>query len=407
MHIGMILDTGRPFPPDIRVVKEARSLSSSGFQITILTKRFTDDEPKNESILGDAVDVVRIPIQDWRGKIARLWDHLRLIDRTWIEPVDRFIKTFSPDVLHVHDLLLVPTVLRVAAKYELPVVADFHENMPAAFRAYRSEQALLQKIKSGIYHNYSLMKWHESRSIQKCKRIIVVVPEAAERFKGIPHSKVEVVSNTEDKTTFPFQSEDADPGICSRYENSWVLSYIGGIGPHRGLDTTMRAVASVCRKIPGFRLLIVGASKSQSKDIRVDAERLQIEDYVEIITWQPFDRVNSYVVASNVCLVPHNDFEHTQTTVPHKLFQYMICGKPVLVSDCKPLARIVEKSKAGLVFKANDSQDLSKKIYWMYKNPEMCVHMGLCGQKATLGPYAWRHDAERLVQMYQSFVVEI
>ena len=52
---------------------------------------------------------------------------------------------------------------------------------------------------------------------------------------------------------------------------------------------------------------------------------------------------------------PHEDFEHTQTTVPHKLFQYMMGRKTVLVSDCAPLKRIIGDNEAGYVFKAGGS----------------------------------------------------
>jgi glycosyltransferase involved in cell wall biosynthesis len=110
--------------------------------------------------------------------------------------------------------------------------------------------------------------------------------------------------------------------------------------------------------------------------------------------------VNSYVFASQVCLVPHNNFEHTQTTVPHKLFQYMICEKPVLVSDCRPLARIVRETDTGYIFKANDFNDFATKLIYIYNHPKEAQQKGRNGKKVALETYAWRHDANNLLMMY-------
>jgi len=179
-----------------------------------------------------------------------------------------------------------------------------------------------------------------------------------------------------------------------------MACYVGGIGPHRGLNTAVKALPYIKGKIPNFKLVIVGAKGDQANQILSDAATLNVEDMVEVIGWQPFKKVNSYVMASKVCLVPHNDFEHTHTTVPHKLFQYMICSKPVLVSSCRPLKRIVEDTKAGVVFRANDPGDLAKKFIYMYENSHALNDMGLNGREAALGKYAWRHDAERLIDFY-------
>ena len=111
-------------------------------------------------------------------------------------------------------------------------------------------------------------------------------------------------------------------------------------------------------------------------------------------------------MASDVCLVPHNDFEHTQTTIPHKLFQYMICGKPVLVSDCKPLKRIVEKANSGKIFKANDSKHLASVIEEMYHNKESLIEYGKKGQRMALNEFSWKHDAKRLVDVYKLIETE-
>ena len=317
-------------------------------------------------------------------------------------PIREFVASLRPDILHVHDFPFIRMSLDVAQPLGLPVVADLHENMPAAYRIWRTGLHPVHRFKDGLLRSYHLWRWYEKRLLPRCAHILVVVPEAAERLfdYGLPRSKVTVVSNTEDETTFVTGRVDAS--ILDRYRNRWMICYLGGIGPERGIDTTLAAVPMVARQIPDFCLAVVGVRSEHHLDRLVQStHRLGIQDNVEIVRWQPFDAARSYIAASAACLVPHNDSEHTQTTVPHKLFQYMISGKPVVVSDVRPLRRIVEETQAGLVFRANDPRSLAEALITLHDTAGLAERLGENGRQAATGPYAWRHDARRLVEVYR------
>lgn len=401
MHIGMVLGTNRKFPPDIRVEKEMRALANAGHRVTILTRRIPLESPLDEEFVGGQVRVRRVQVED-----TEFWAKMKraflIIEAGWLPHLEDFIVNVQPEILHVHDFKMVPTVISVAERRRIPVVADLHENMPAALLVRGSNLPLLRKVKHNILNNYRLWRWQESIKLRKCKKVIVVVPEAAERLEryGIEEDKIVVVSNTEDDTTFEFKPENADPKILERYKNCWMVSYIGGVGPHRGLDVLLEGIPGVIPEISNLKVVIVGARDPDRVFLEKEVNGIGIGDYVEIKGWQPFDKVNSFMFASKVCVIPHRDSEHTQTTIPHKLFQAMICARPVLVSSCRPLKRVVEDTEAGCVFRANDSVDLGKKLIYMFRNPEELERMGGNGQRAALGKYAWRHDARRLVEMY-------
>jgi glycosyltransferase involved in cell wall biosynthesis len=245
--------------------------------------------------------------------------------------------------------------------------------------------------------------------LERSKRIIVVVPEALRRIINnyrIPKDRTVIVSNTEDETTFDLGEPDQE--IVRRYDHGWVASYVGGIGPHRGIDTAIRAAAIVGRRIADFKLLIVGGGRGRREKMLEMGVAAKASDFIEVVEWVPYEKVNSYIAASQACLVPHNNFEHTQTTVPHKLFQYMIMAKPVVVSSCAPLKRIVEETRAGLVFRANDAAALAHCLIDLHADDNGCVkRFGENGRRAALGPYAWRHDAKRLVDMYRELELDL
>lgn len=400
MHIGTIHFYNRSFPPEIRLEKESRALIKAGHKVTVLTQKIYEEEAEYERY-EEGFEIVRVQIKR-PGLPSWILSKFTFFNSEYVAALHKFIKEYKPDVLHVHEFNQVPTVLRVAKKYNIAVVADLHENMPAALVAFRSKYPLIKKIPHSILYNYYVWRYYQSRYLPKCAGVLVVVPEAADVLVslGVPKEKIIDICNSEDETTFKMDLKQADKNIIDKYVNCWMASYVGGVAPERGLDTVIRSLPYVRNKIPNFKFVVVGSQGKQSKQIYSWASKYNVEDMIEVINWQPFNKVNSYVIASQVCLVPHNEFEHTHTTVPHKLFQYMICSKPVLVSDCRTLKRIINDTKAGVVFEADNERDLADKLIYMYENSNVIKKMGLNGKTAALGKYAWRNEARKLVDFY-------
>ena len=76
---------------------------------------------------------------------------MTIYDGRYLEPIKEFIKANDIQVLHVHDIWLIPVSQNAAKEFDIPVVADLHENMPAAMVAARSEMSLFKKIIHGFF----------------------------------------------------------------------------------------------------------------------------------------------------------------------------------------------------------------------------------------------------------------
>ena len=94
-----------------------------------------------------------------------------------------------------------------------------------------------------------------------------------------------------------------------------------------------------------------------------------MEDYVELKTWVGHQNLRKYFEESNVCVIPQPYNDYINTTIPHKLFEYMSQAKPVIVSDAKPLKRIVEETGAGLVFNSYDQVSFAEQVLKIYADP--------------------------------------
>jgi glycosyltransferase involved in cell wall biosynthesis len=153
--------------------------------------------------------------------------------------------------------------------------------------------------------------------------------------------------------------------------------------------------------VPNIKLLLVG---DRNEGYRRSLERLARElgcaELVDFAGWQPQEKVWSYIEASAVCLVPHARNPHTDTTIPNKIFQYMMRERPVIVSDCPPLKRIAEDSGGGLVFPYDDPAALARAIIELSADEGRRARMGAAGRRAVMERYNWETTSTPLVELY-------
>ncbi len=386
----MILE--EPFPPDVRVENEAQTLAGAGHRVDIISVAF-GPEPKFEQyspgVFVHRWHVHRQLFKKLRGTVLRF----PIYARWWKRFASRLFYAHRIDTVHVHDLPLASVGLSLCRRFRIPFVLDLHENYPAALKVWPHTKKFL----GGYFYSAPLWEEYERSMVREADRIIVVVEESRDRLSTIVDpSKIVVLPNTLNLTTVP-EFTEGRPKTAEEFS----ILYFGGFGPHRGLATAIRAMVPVMRQISSAKLYLVGDG-SDRQDLMRLANDLSLEKNVEFCGWTPFvEAVREYLAPSDVCLIPAESNEHTQTTIPHKLFQYMYFEKPVVVSDCRPLKRIVKETNCGVVFPAGDSEALGQAIITLHNSPPLRKRLGKNGRKAVMKVYNWSRTSRKLVGLYQ------
>ena len=395
MKVLMLL-VDRYFPPDIRVEKEVRALLKAGHEIFLICPN-KDKNLVEKEVQG--IKVIYLPLIP--NSIKWYFYYLQFLilffHPFWKRALEKTIKQYGIQALHIHDLAMVNTGLQVARKFNIPIIADLHENYPEGVATWSDEW-------KGKIVNIIAPKWRWKRLEKYCvnhvNKVITVVGEAKEHYVincGVDPENIAVVMNTEEKKYFcslPLKKE-----IIERYEDYFTISYVGGFGELRGIHTAISAMPKILQEIPNACLLLVG-SGSNMNALKKLVKRLNLEETVKFTEWQPFDTIPSYVAASNICLVPHLASVFTDTTIPHKFFQYMTMGKPVIVSSVKPLKRIIEETGAGLVYPSGDADALAQAVITIYKNKDLAEKLGKAGKKAVEQKYNWENESKKLIELY-------
>ncbi len=394
MNIGMILDN--EFTGDMRVENEVMSLQNAGFKVYILCINH-GNKPELEVFHG--ASIIRMKLSKWknnkmRGSCNTLID---LYTPYWKRKIIQFVHTYKIDLLHVHDLYLVGAALEARKRlgFKIQIVADLHENYPQALSHYKFMQNFPAKW------IISVSKWIETEKVwlDQVDHIITVIEEARSRYCaiGLPQEKITVVPNY--INIIQFMSYNGIIEHIQKLENKFMALYIGGFDKHRGLETVIDAIPKILEMVPDFHLSLVG-SGSNENDLKIKAKELNVSDVISFKGWQNPKYLPSYINMADICLVPHIKTAHTDNTIPHKLFHYMYMAKPVLVSNCDPLKRIVEDTKCGKVFTSQDSDDFAIKICDFAKLNNLS-HFGKNGHESVNEKYNWFTAEKELLKLYE------
>lgn len=388
----MVLDAY--YPPDLRLAKEIPVLMDAGVEVTLVCYR-RKGEPLTENLEGLKIHRTETAVSNRIKGLVDIYNALTfkniLISRS-------LSKEQVPDIVHVHDLPVAGTVFKWAQKNSVRTILDLHENYPEALKIWFSwRKNPLIRLKNRLFFGYSRWKKREVKMINRYDTIVAVIDEMKTRMlqeSTKTQKDIHVVSNTESKIP-PILPERKIANAQSQ------IVYVGGIGPHRGLDTAIQAMPFL-RDKGNFKLVIVGSGNpdtiSRLKEMSV---KNGVEDVVDFIGRVPLKEALGYMRGAFLNIIPHHKNDHTDNTIPHKLFQIMNSGFPLMVSSCAPLKRVVESEKTGLVFEAGNPKSFAEKVVFATDNADILDTFTKNGIVAIReGRWNWEYDSKVLIKAY-------
>jgi glycosyltransferase involved in cell wall biosynthesis len=367
-------------PLDKRVFhKEARSLAGAGYTVTHLCP---DDGEGSRWVDGVHIVTYRRRRRDKLGRLIRL---ISLYRRS---------AAINASSYHCNepDSWVVGLVLR--AIHRRPVVFDCHEYYPAEVR--RSLPPLIGgvgwAVTTVLLQLFGLFT-----------DLIVLAKYSVESDFSLSRRRELTVLNTTSLTELPSVAEPHVRPAGGPYQ----FVHTGVIRRERGSEELLQALAELRGRGLEARIVVVGEFKDGSESqFFAKAEQLGVRSWIEFHRWLPFAESFSHVRSSDAGLILFKrELEGNVRGMPHKMFDYMLAGLPVIAPDFAPdIATVLSEAGAGLLVDTDQPNAIADAMQQLITTPDLGRKLGASGQRAVFDRYNWEVDAAKLIDAYTRLV---
>ncbi|HEX8597680.1 MAG TPA: glycosyltransferase family 4 protein [Chloroflexia bacterium] len=395
---------GQPFL--VRMSKLLRTMLDSGWQVDVLIPRgglgATNVSKEMGRDLTGEVTLLEFPHELPRTIPERLLYRLSGTGFFGSSEFRRYLTGLLSrqkyDLIWAKDTPILPAVFHAIKRSGHPpvrVVCDMYENITEqVYDTFVRYGKLYERLLTQASLLISRLRRAERLYLARCDHIFVVVDTAktflVKRY-GLEPSRITVVHNVEILSDF----DRIEPGQPLLDTDVPLISFVGGFGPHRGIDTLLEAVALlVSRGETRFRLALVGASGSELARLESVCRERGLQEVVVLRGYLSHREAMRWMKQSNIGVIPHVNTPQIRTTIPNKLFQYMAAGVPCIVSDVGPLGRIVRQTGCGLTFPAGNAPELAARIADLLAHPEQMLELGRNGRASVERQYRWEIEGQ-------------
>jgi glycosyltransferase involved in cell wall biosynthesis len=387
------------YPWDIRVEKVSASLVAAGHTVHLVCRNAAR-RPRREA---DGRFVIhRLPaIPPVLGPAHAVYNFPHPASPVWAHAIWRVVRETDADVILVRDLPLAIPAALVGRRLSVPVVLDMAEHYAGMLedRLRYTPTGFLDRL----VRRPGFARLVERLALRLVDRVIVVVEESRDRLleAGVAPDRLTIVCNTPRLDQWE-AAEPPDPAPVGRAAEGLCLVYLGNLDGSRGVDVVIRAVRLLAERGQPVVFRIIGEGPSL-EPLRALARELGVADRVQIEGRLPYARVRALMTRADVGVIPHYATSAWNSTIPNKLFDYMLAGLPVVVSDTRPTARIVTAEACGKVFRDRDVEDLARCLLEL-NDQAVRRKMGRRGREAVQQRFHWGVDAERLLDTVEAAV---
>lgn len=360
----LMLSAAHP-PDDVRVVrKEGAALAAAGWRV----RHLCPGPAAAPSVAG--VGIETFPRRrGWAGRVMG------------IPALARRAAASGAAVLHGSEPDAWAAALLAARRSGARVVLDVHEHYPSRLdpRLPRALHGAAHAVMRGL-----------CRVAGRAADAVVVAKDGLAGDFAAPGRTIAVRNYA---PALPVAPRAHGPGPLT-------LVHTGALGRSRGWPQMLAALA-LC---PGdTRLRLVGRFTNGSEaDFAAEAERMGLAARIERFPWLPQAEALARVAECDIGLVLFQRGETNHAlALPHKLFDCMLAGLPVIVPDfATEVAAAVRDAGCGDCIDTGDPAAIAAAVSGL-ADPARRAALGAAGRDAALGRFGWQGEADRLTALYR------
>lgn len=375
------------FVNDSRIMKEATTLGSNGYEVKILALHNTG--LKHEEDFG-CYAVERIELKT-RNKLSKSNIYSQVIK--YLEFQARCISigsAFQPDIVHCHDLTTLPIGVKLVGKMKgkPKLVYDSHE----LWREFLGNKTM-GRLVLGARNNM------EKKGIKKCDGVITVSDSIADylmKLYGL-NEKPCVLRNIPNKKTFE-TGKDYFREIFGIKKSQKIVLYQGEIKKGRGVENIIDTMEYVDENI----VLVLLGNGNYVDTLKEKVNRLKMISRVFFHSAVKSSELLNYTCTADVGihLIDNSCLNHYYC-LPNKLFEYIQAEIPVICSNFPDMKKIIETYQIGTTVKPDEKEEVGLAINSVLMDVEKHAKLKENCKKAK-DILNWENEGKELLRLYST-----
>jgi glycosyltransferase involved in cell wall biosynthesis len=175
--------------------------------------------------------------------------------------------------------------------------------------------------------------------------------------------------------------------------NKFKILYHGVISRNRGIQNVIKALSLLKEYEIEFLLLGAGMGTSELKNL---VSKLRLENKVKFKTPVSYEEVPEYINSVDAGILPLPEWAEWNTSSPLKLFEYLACGKPVILTKIPAHTNLLDGKDFVFWAETSSSESIASAILQALKNRIHFMNLGKQARNFAKMNYDWEKQLSRL-----------
>jgi len=384
---------------DKHVLQLEQLLTKRGHEVAVFAMQHPKNQPSTWSkYFVSQVDFSHVRL-GWQGirTAARMFHSFEAARK-----MDALIRDFKPDVAHLHNIYhqISPSVLKVIAKHDVPIVMTLHDYaLASANYTLYAHGGICEHGKRGRWWEYIIHRcikhsllasilaavdqwWHDRT--KPYERYVGTFISPSRFLADVIHDwrgaslPITILPNFTD--TVPLRQWPKDGSVV----------YVGRLSHEKGVATLVRAA----RQINGT-IHIIGTGPEEAT-----LKALAAANGVTNMIWHGFQTgtaLNERIAKASAMVVPSEWYENNPLTI----LEAFAAGTPVVGSRMGGIPELIREGETGALFPAGDATALAATVNGLLKDHDRLAMLS-SGAVAAATAHTPQGYLDRLEGIYAS-----
>jgi glycosyltransferase involved in cell wall biosynthesis len=244
--------------------------------------------------------------------------------------------------------------------------------------------------------------FYENKSLRHADLVACVSDSVASKLvkMGVSQAKIIVSPMSVDPTRFSTAGNGVTTNILiEKYQlrDKFIIGWTGSFRCFHGLDSLLRVVYLIVKKIPKVTLMLVGDG-SERKALEQLARTLGIMDNVIFVGKVAFTDIPKYVSGFDIAVVSAGsatDFHYS----PLKLREYLVAQKATLAPRAGEIPLIFKDEQQLLLYEVGNERNMEDQLLRLIEDPLLRTRLGEQGRRQILNTGTWDYELSKVISV--------